>query len=170
MTAEGLPHLVGKACLLVSIPLGGLDAGGVSSPAINAVRLKGSWSLMPLMPAGGSADAPLILPAAEPISTIRLQPGSVDTDGSSVSKATEGSATGFLFLGAVLADGVEDLAVSFPCDNEHWGFLSILQMPSRYMIANTCFAAQNMGLSCNSLSPHGLEAEYCLLSEQYRVR
>ena len=29
---------------------------------------------------------------------------------------------------------------------------------------------QNMGLSCSSLSSHGLDADYCLLSEQYRVR
>ena len=69
---------------------------------------------MPLRPAGDNAAAdanvPLV-PPAEPSSATGLSPGLAD--GHTVSRAAEGSATGFLFLGGVLAEGVEELAVSF---------------------------------------------------------
>ena len=86
-------RLVGKACLLVSTRPGCRDTGIASTATTTAVRLKGSWSLLPLagLAAGTGTDdggRPLIPPV-----------------GSS-------AAGGLLFLGGVLADGVEALAVS----------------------------------------------------------
>ena len=76
---------------------GCLDAGIASSvtATTTAVRLKGGWSLLPLsgQAAGTSTDdgsRPLVPPVG--ITT---------------------AAAGLLFLGGVLADGVEDLAVSY---------------------------------------------------------
>ena len=89
-------RLVGKACLLVSTHPGCSYTGIASTATVDTtVRLKGSWSLLPLagLAAGTGTDdggRPLIPPV-----------------GSSA------AAAGLLFLGGVLADGVEDLAVSY---------------------------------------------------------
>ena len=111
LAAEELPHLVGKACLLVSTHPG-LDSGVSLPAATTAVRLKGFWSLMQLPPSGNATDAsdPLV-PSADPTSTSYLQ-AAAGADGTSCN-ATEGGAAGFLFLGGVLAEGIEELAVSY---------------------------------------------------------
>ena len=133
LAAEELPHLVGKACLLVSTTHPGLDAGVSSSAttattattATIAVRLKGSWSLMRLPPSGNATDASVpLIPSADSPSISDHHAGTVAGADGTTCNAVEGGAAGFLFLGGVLADGLEELAVSwsYHC-NDHWGFL-----------------------------------------------
>ena len=89
------------------------------------MRLKGSWSRMRLPPSGNATDASFpLVPSADSTSISDHQAGAAAGADGTTCNATEGGAAGFLFLGEVLADGLEELAVSwsYHC-NDHWGFL-----------------------------------------------
>ena len=87
-------RLVGKACLLVSTHPGCSYTGIASTATVDTtVRLKGSWSLLPL--AGLAAST-----------------GTDDGGRPLIPPVGSSAAGGLLFLGGVLADGVEALAVS----------------------------------------------------------
>ena len=70
--------------------------------------------MIQLPPSGNAADASIpLVPPADLTSTSDHQAGSAVGAGGNTCNATEGAdAAGFLFLGGVLAEGVEELAVS----------------------------------------------------------